>query len=130
VTDAPHAQKTAHYQPQHGTHTTSLGTGYLVNQSLIDIYSLNGAGLQLRDVDNVDKQDDGAARRVFHFNVLQLMTETEDARYFISLYMYLSQLSCLGTLFEAWMNPTMSTKDRVLAALRARFWLNLVNHHI
>ncbi|KAJ3860384.1 hypothetical protein EV359DRAFT_49199, partial [Lentinula novae-zelandiae] len=77
VTDAPHAQKTACNQPQHGTHTASLGTGYLVNRSLIDIYSLNG---ELRDVDNVDKQDDGAACRVFHFNVLQSMTETEDAQ--------------------------------------------------
>ena len=35
-----------------------------------------------------------------------------------------------GTLFEAWMNPSMSVEDRVLAAFRARFWLNMVYHHI
>lgn len=76
VTDAPHARKTARNQPQHGTHTASLGTGYLVNRSFIDTYNLGGTGLQLRDVDNVDKQDDGAARRIFHSNVLSRMTET------------------------------------------------------
>lgn len=57
VTDPPHARKTARNQPA-GAHTASLGSGYLVNRSLIDIYLLPGAGLQLRDVDNVDKQDD------------------------------------------------------------------------
>ncbi|KAJ3911642.1 hypothetical protein F5877DRAFT_55061 [Lentinula edodes] len=77
VTDAPHARKTARNQPQHGTHTASLGTGYLVNRSLIDIYVLDGAGLMLRDVENVDKQDDGAARRIFHFNVLESVTEVK-----------------------------------------------------
>lgn len=76
VTDPPHARKTARNQPQHGTHTASLGSGYLVNRSLINIYSLPGAGLQLRDVDNVDKQDDGAARRIFHTKVLEAITET------------------------------------------------------
>ncbi|KAJ3742511.1 hypothetical protein DFH05DRAFT_1401798, partial [Lentinula detonsa] len=76
VTDAPHARKTARNQPQHGTHTASLGIGFLVNCSLIEIYMLDGAGLVLRDVDNVDKQDDGAARRIFHTNVLCAMQTT------------------------------------------------------
>lgn len=35
-----------------------------------------------------------------------------------------------GTLFEGWMNPTMSVEDRVLAAFRARFWLHFVYQHI
>ncbi|KAE9389323.1 hypothetical protein BT96DRAFT_960070 [Gymnopus androsaceus JB14] len=78
VTDAPHARKTARNQPQHGTHTASLGTGYLVNRSFIDIYNLGGTGLQMRDVDNVDKQDDGAARCIFHSDLLKEMTETSN----------------------------------------------------
>lgn len=78
VTDAPHARKTARNQPQHGTHTASFGVGFLVNRSLINIYALSGSGLQLRDVDNVDKQDDGAARRIFHINVLDSLVGKED----------------------------------------------------
>ncbi|KAJ3715441.1 hypothetical protein C8R42DRAFT_725798 [Lentinula raphanica] len=81
--DAPHARKTARNQPQHGTHTASLGSAYLVNRSLVDIYMLEGSGLMpLRDVDNADKQGD------------------------------------------------VSVEDRILAAFRARFWLNFVFHHI
>lgn len=78
VTDAPHARKTARNQPQHGTHTASLGTGYLVNRSLVDAYMLKGSGLVLHDVDNIDKQDDGAARRVFHTNVLSSMMSPKE----------------------------------------------------
>ncbi|TFK58275.1 hypothetical protein BDN72DRAFT_731006, partial [Pluteus cervinus] len=72
-TDPPHARKTAWNQPQYGTHTASLGTGYLVNRSLVDLQRLGTSGLMVRDVENVDKQDDGAARRVFHSLALQAM---------------------------------------------------------
>ncbi|KAJ3851678.1 hypothetical protein EV368DRAFT_83283 [Lentinula lateritia] len=137
VTDAPHARKTARNQPQHGTHTASLGVGYLVNRSLIDVYLLLGSGLQFWDVDNVDKQDDGAARSIFHTNVLDSLVEKKQSHEpsseptvqagFEGTFAY---LFVLGSLFEAWMNPTMSIEDRVLAAFRARFWLNFVYHHI
>ena len=61
VTDPHHAVKTGRNQPQHGTHTASLGCGYLVYRSLVDLYETGNAGLVLRDVEGVDKQDDGAA---------------------------------------------------------------------
>ncbi|KAJ3804237.1 hypothetical protein F5876DRAFT_70806, partial [Lentinula aff. lateritia] len=137
VTDAPHARKTARNQPQHGTHTASLGVGYLVNRSLIDVYLLPESGLQFRDVDNVDKQDDGAARRIFHTNVLDSLVEKKQSHEpsseptiqagFEGTFAY---LFVLGSLFEVWMNPTMSIEDRVLAAFRTQFWLNFVYHHI
>lgn len=75
VTDPPHARKTCRNQPQYGTHTASLGVGYLVNSSLVDLSRLNGSGLVIRDVENVDKQDDGAARRMFHSQALHAMAE-------------------------------------------------------
>ncbi|KAJ3727641.1 hypothetical protein C8R42DRAFT_620753 [Lentinula raphanica] len=134
VTDAPHARKTARNQPQHGTHTASLGSGFLVNRSLVEIYMLEGAGLMLRDVDNVDKQDDGAARRIFHSNVLHSMRHVHPGSEspgikpdFEGPFVY---LFVLGLLFEAWMSPAMALEDRILAAFRARFWLNFVYHHI
>lgn len=74
VTDPPHGRKTCRNQPQYGTHTASLGVGFLVNHSFVDLYGKEGSGLQLRDVDNVDKQDDGAARRIFHSKALRAAT--------------------------------------------------------
>ncbi|TFK63713.1 hypothetical protein BDN72DRAFT_731604, partial [Pluteus cervinus] len=134
VTDPPHARKTARNQPQYGTHTASLGIGYLVNRSLIDLQHLGTSGLMVRDVENVDKQDDGAARRVFHSLALQAMMipseGTSPARIRsgfegITVYFFV-----LGTLFEAWMSPSMELNERVLAALRARFWLHHWRRHI
>ena len=65
-TDPPHSQKTSRNQPQYGTHTASMGAGFLTHRSLVDLFETGESGLVLKDIENVDKQDDGAARRVFH----------------------------------------------------------------
>ena len=75
VTDPPHARKTSRNQPQHGTHTASLGIGFLVNRSLTDLHNSPGSGLVKRDVENVDKQDDGAAHRLYMHQALYAATE-------------------------------------------------------
>ncbi|KAJ3502810.1 hypothetical protein NLJ89_g8719 [Agrocybe chaxingu] len=130
ITDPAHAVKTSRNQPQYGTHTASLGVGHLVNQSLVDLYLIDGSGLVIRDVENVDKQDDGAARRIFHVNTLNAAVTKEEGKIrdgFEGVFVY---LFIMGTLFEAWMNPAMSIDNRVLAALRARFWLHYWHVHI
>ncbi|KAI6011651.1 hypothetical protein EDC04DRAFT_2609818 [Pisolithus marmoratus] len=75
IMDPPHACKTSHNQPQHGTHTASLGIGFLVNWSLIDLCNSVGSGLVKQDVVNVDKQDDGAARHLYTHQALYAATE-------------------------------------------------------
>lgn len=45
----------------------------MTNQSLVDIYKLEGSGMVLRDVVNTDKQDDGASRHIFHSNAFVAM---------------------------------------------------------
>lgn len=77
ISDAPHGRKTSRNQPQHGTHTASLGVGHLVNRSLVELYECEASGLVKRDVEDVDKQDDGAARRVFHQTALWAATEAD-----------------------------------------------------
>ena len=106
ITDPPHAQKTCRNQPQYGTHASSLGCGYLVNRSLVDLQHLGDhkAGLLSRDVDNVDKQDDGAARRLFHVKALKAMTEGEGDSiqiidHFRGLFVY---LFIFGTLEDTY----------------------------
>lgn len=70
ATDPQHARKTSQNQPQHGTHTASLGVGYVVNKSLVDLWAVLGSGLVHCDVQNVDKQDDGAAHRLYMHTAL------------------------------------------------------------
>jgi hypothetical protein len=153
ITDPAHAKKTARNQPQYDTHTASLGAGHLVNQSFIDLLHLFESGLVLWDIENVDKQDDGAARQIFHTNALKAMLNSEYPNRpsiqpgFESVFAYLFILGVSlfsrvytpffgynlrpsGTLFEAWMNPNMKTEYYVLAALQACFWLHLWYHHI
>ncbi|KAF9020418.1 hypothetical protein BDZ89DRAFT_1203567 [Hymenopellis radicata] len=132
IQDCPHARKTARNQPQHGTHTASLGSSCLVNKSFLDLYETKSAGLVLRDVQNVDKQDDGAARRIFHGVALGATTVGEEDATSIKpgwegLFTYLFML---GLLFDAWLNPFMNAKDRVACALRARFFLHYWKAHI
>lgn len=95
VQDPQHARKTCRNQPQHGTHTASLGSGYVVNRSLLQLYQTWVSGLQLRDVQDVDKQDDGAARRIFHPMALRATTyqrnlaKLEVHDHFKGLFVYL-----------------------------------------
>ena len=93
-TDTPHSQKMSQNQPQYGTHTASMGAGYLTHQSLVDLFEPGKSGLVLKDVENVDKQDDGAARRVFHAMALEATTEVVDGvtviwEGFLGLFAYL-----------------------------------------
>lgn len=68
--------------------------GYLTHRSLVDLFKTRKSGLVLKDVENVDKQDDGAARRVFHAVALEATTEVVDGvtvkrEGFIRLFSYL-----------------------------------------
>ena len=49
-----------------------------MNWSLVALYDTGSSGLVFRDIHNVDKQDDGAARCVFHHQALEATTVKED----------------------------------------------------
>jgi hypothetical protein len=76
--DPPHGRKTGRNQPQHGTKTASLADGYVVNRSLVDLFETGESCLVRDDVVNVDKQDDGAARRFYHSNTFEATTYVEN----------------------------------------------------
>jgi hypothetical protein len=73
--DPEHGRKTGRNQPQHGTKTASLGEGFIVNRCLVDLCESPDSGMYRADVINVDKQDDGAARRFYHPKGLRACTE-------------------------------------------------------
>ncbi|KAJ7593480.1 hypothetical protein C8J56DRAFT_726124, partial [Mycena floridula] len=84
-----------------------------------------------QDIENIDKQDDGAAHRLFHGHALGAVTvefKGESIREgFKGLFVY---LFVFGTLFDAWLNPRMTVTDRVQSALWVRFWLHYWRLHV
>ncbi|TFY78129.1 hypothetical protein EWM64_g5878 [Hericium alpestre] len=132
VTDPSHAVKTSRNQPQHGTHTGSEGSGHLINHSLVDLYEMGISGLIQADVKDVDKQDDGAAHCLFHYQALSAMTFEEGGQQHIhedmsGLFVY---LFVLGELFDAWLNRKLNIESQLLAAFCARFFLHIWQNHI
>ncbi|TFY79552.1 hypothetical protein EWM64_g4461 [Hericium alpestre] len=118
ITDPSHAMKTGHNQPQHGTHTGSFGNSYFVNNSLVELYKMGAAGLQVSDVKNVDKQDDGAARRMFHHRALMATTYEENGELqvhekFRGMFGY---LLVFGELFDVWLNHLYSMARSFISA--------------
>ncbi|PKC00897.1 hypothetical protein RhiirA5_298882 [Rhizophagus irregularis] len=75
------------------------------------------------DVVNVDKQDDGAAYRVFHSDILAQIYQTGlENNEMQSLFAY---LFVLGDLFDSYLNCNISHKERIIMAMRGYFFLNM-----
>lgn len=89
IQDPPHARKTLRNNEITGTHLIVLGKATITYGDLVELYRRSvlyaskaaSCGrtpvriIKARDIFNVDKQDDGAARRAFHAHALFLMTE-------------------------------------------------------
>jgi hypothetical protein len=75
LSDPPHGKKTCKNQNQYGTHTASLGVGFITFRLLILLYLTGVSGLKKKDVQDSDKQDDGAARRLFYYLVFMAMSQ-------------------------------------------------------
>ncbi|KAJ7857872.1 hypothetical protein B0H13DRAFT_1576838, partial [Mycena leptocephala] len=68
-TDPDHARKTIRNNFLYGTHLLSIGYLFLCHAVLMSLLIITGCVLYVKDIFNPDKQDDGAARRLF-INVL------------------------------------------------------------
>ncbi|KAJ7202071.1 hypothetical protein GGX14DRAFT_311719, partial [Mycena pura] len=65
VTDPDHARKTIRNNFLYGTHLLSIGCLFLCHAVLMSLLAITGCVLYVKDIFNPDKQDDGAARRLF-----------------------------------------------------------------
>ncbi|PKY35084.1 hypothetical protein RhiirB3_455442 [Rhizophagus irregularis] len=75
----------------------------------------------VRDVRNVDKQDDAAAYRTFHSDLISMCQKDGvlmpgKAGFFV--YMFI-----LGELFDAYLNSQINHKTRIIMVMRAYFFL-------
>ncbi|KAJ6462923.1 hypothetical protein C8R45DRAFT_1177792, partial [Mycena sanguinolenta] len=65
TTDPDHARKTVRNNFMYGTHLLTIGFSFLCHAVLMFLLTLVGVCLYIKDIFNPDKQDDGAARRLF-----------------------------------------------------------------
>ena len=98
VQDPKHAKKTARNQLFTGARLLSLGIDTARYDQLYQLAHRDEHTLLKRDVLNVDKQDDGAAYRMFHSNnLLQIIKSENVPSDMIGLFIY---LFVLGKLFS------------------------------
>ncbi|KAJ7136427.1 hypothetical protein C8R43DRAFT_1089454 [Mycena crocata] len=76
--DVGHGGKTGRNQSTSGSKTASMGKGKVVNNDLVRLQRTGKSGLLKSDVFNVDKQDDGPARRLWHHAALLACTIEEE----------------------------------------------------
>ncbi len=102
--DPAHVQKVLRDNEQSGTHLLTLEGEYLVHRTLVDLRDQPGSGMVKKDVINTDKQDNGAAIRLYHSKALQACLRTDsnavDPRFrgaFVIHFVFgeLLRLSCL-----------------------------------
>jgi hypothetical protein len=72
VQDVKHAKKTARNQIHYETRLITFGNSTVCYDQLCDLVKKENSGLCIRDVYNVDKQDDGAVFHVFHSRLLEM----------------------------------------------------------
>ena len=77
VQDPKHAKKTAHNQLHSGVRLLVLGNNVILYRHLLTLAQAENHAIYIRDVVNVDKQDDGAAYRLFHSDVLEQICQNE-----------------------------------------------------
>jgi len=98
IQDPKHAKKTARNQLFTGARLLSLGIDTARYDQLFQLAHQDNNILLKRDVLNVDKQDDGAAYRIFYSGTLAQIIESENVpSNMIGLFVY---LFILGKLFK------------------------------
>ncbi|CAK5262410.1 unnamed protein product [Mycena citricolor] len=124
-TDPDHALKTTRNNLLTGTHLLILGGLYICHSVLMTLLSLKGTVLYRKDIFNTDKQDDGAARRMFTASLLRILVNEEGDLVKMSLGGLFMFLFVFGELFDAWTQRKMTHIQRLVCVFRARHFMNI-----
>ncbi|KZV78172.1 hypothetical protein EXIGLDRAFT_634508, partial [Exidia glandulosa HHB12029] len=125
VQDSKHGAKTARNQLFTGARLLALGNDPLYYELIRELAEHEDAPLYWRDVENIDRQDDRAAARLFAWETLQHHCAQFPDRSAVALYLFF-----LGGLFDAWQSRKMTHSERIALALRCRFFLKAWQAHI
>ncbi|KAK7014640.1 hypothetical protein R3P38DRAFT_3573396 [Favolaschia claudopus] len=89
-----------------------------------------GCPLYIKDVFNLDKQDDGAARRLFTNILFSFLVGFDGDLRHPSLEGLFILTFIFGELFDAWMNLSMPHIERVVCVFRARHFFTIWRYNI
>ena len=128
VQDSKHGRKTARNQLFTGARILVLGFFAAFFAQLRELAANALGPLFMRDVENVDRQDDRAAARTFSASALDFHMKTYPDQRGLSVYLFV-----LGDLVDAWQNRNISHHLRAKMVIRARFflmawWAHIVAH--
>ncbi|KAJ7719366.1 hypothetical protein B0H14DRAFT_3900927 [Mycena olivaceomarginata] len=130
TTDPDHARKTARNNFLYGTHFLTLGFVYLCHAILMFFLTVIKAPLLIKDLFNPDKQDDGAARRLFAPYIFSFLVDASGNLKHPSLEGLFILAFVFGELFDAWMKRDMPHIERVVCVFRARHFLTIWRSNI
>lgn len=125
VQDSKHGRKTARNQLFTGARILVLGFFAAFFAQLRELAANALGPLFMRDVENVDRQDDRAAARTFSASALDFHMKTYPDQRGLSVYLFV-----LGDLVDAWQNRNISHHLRAKMVIRARFFLMAWRAHI
>ncbi|KAK6971680.1 hypothetical protein R3P38DRAFT_2670220 [Favolaschia claudopus] len=130
TTDPDHGRKTARNNFLYGTHLLILGFLFLCHAVLMFLLNLVKCPLYVKDIFNPDKQDDGAARRMFTNVLFSFLVGPDGDLRHPSLEGLFILTFIFGELFDAWMSRSMSHIERVVCVFRARHFFTIWRYNI
>ncbi|KAJ7084923.1 hypothetical protein C8R44DRAFT_894034 [Mycena epipterygia] len=124
-TDMEHAKKGVRNNFLYGTHLLTIGFLYLCHAVLMMLLSKVGVPLFIRDIFNPEKQDDGAARRLFLDRLFAFLVDPDGNIIDVTFEGFFVLTFIFGELFDAYMKRGMPHIERVTCIFRARHFLNI-----
>lgn len=125
IQDSKHSVKTARNQLFTGARLLAMGNCPMFYNLIRDLAGHDDSPLFLRDVENLDRQDDRAAARLFSAEALEHHCAHYPDRSAVSLYLFF-----LGGLLDAWQSRKLGHLERVRLVQRCKFFLRAWQAHI
>ncbi|KAJ7453715.1 hypothetical protein B0H11DRAFT_1635180, partial [Mycena galericulata] len=129
-TDMEHAKKGVRNNFLYGTHLLIIGSLFLCHAVLMTLLTKVGVPLYIRDIFNPEKQDDGAARRLFLAALFEFLVDSDGNIIDPTFEGFFVLTFIFGELFDAYMKRGVSHIERVTCVFRARHFLNIWRSNI
>ncbi|KAF7291444.1 hypothetical protein MIND_01289500 [Mycena indigotica] len=117
--DSKHALKTFRNNLFSGARILTLGNHIAHFAQIYQVAFEEGSPLYHRDVEKLDRQDDGAATRMFSADTLQYIAENHPDWPFAIIYLFV-----FGELVDAYQNRSLSHHIRFQMVMRAKYFLD------
>ncbi|CAB4482434.1 unnamed protein product [Rhizophagus irregularis] len=128
VQDPKHAKKTSRNAIMSGAHLLTLGSSTARFEQLLKLSNLSNSVMYHHDVIKLDRQDDGAAYRVFCSENLRNCHGThnieEDMR---GLFVY---LFIMGELIDSYLNREITPLERIRMSMTSFFFLRFWREYV